>query len=73
MTKGHYFTSEGYFTSHIESVTARNIILLATFPLTNIPSTIYNFLAPGLVAQLGAHHIRIVGVGSSNLLKSTNE
>ena len=25
----------------------------------------------GLVAQLGAHHIRIVGVGSSNLLKST--
>ena len=26
----------------------------------------------GLVAQLGAHHIRIVGVGSSNLLKSTN-
>ncbi len=27
----------------------------------------------GLVAQLGAHHIRIVGVGSSNLLKSTKE
>ena len=27
----------------------------------------------GLVAQLGAHHIRIVGVGSSNLLKSTNK
>ena len=27
----------------------------------------------GLVAQLGAHHIRIVGVGSSNLLKSTIE
>ncbi len=25
----------------------------------------------GLVAQLGAHHIRIVGVGSSNLLEST--
>ena len=27
----------------------------------------------GLVAQLGAHHIRIVGVGSSNLLESTNQ
>ena len=27
----------------------------------------------GLVAQLGAHHIRIVGVGSSNLLKSTSK
>ncbi len=27
----------------------------------------------GLVAQLGAHHIRIVGVGSSNLLKSTKK
>ena len=25
------------------------------------------------MAQLGAHHIRIVGVGSSNLLKSTNK
>ena len=25
------------------------------------------------IAQLGAHHIRIVGVGSSNLLKSTIE
>ena len=33
----------------------------------------YNFeVIHGLVAQLGAHHIRIVGVGSSNLLKSTN-
>ena len=32
----------------------------------------YNFeVTYGLVAQLGAHHIRIVGVGSSNLLKST--
>ena len=32
----------------------------------------YNFVVVhGLVAQLGAHHIRIVGVGSSNLLKST--
>ena len=27
----------------------------------------------GLVAQLGAHHIRIVGVGSSNLLESTKQ
>ncbi len=27
----------------------------------------------GPVAQLGAHHIRIVGVGSSNLLRSTNK
>ena len=27
----------------------------------------------GLVAQLGAHRIRIAGVGSSNLLKSTNK
>ena len=33
----------------------------------------YNFGVHGLVAQLGAHHIRIVGVGSSNLLKSTNK
>ena len=33
----------------------------------------YNFDGHGLVAQLGAHHIRIVGVGSSNLLKSTKE
>ena len=32
----------------------------------------YNFeVSYGLVAQLGAHHIRIVGVGSSNLLEST--
>ena len=30
-----------------------------------------NSCKQGLVAQLGAHHIRIVGVGSSNLLKST--
>ena len=30
-------------------------------------------LQHGLVAQLGAHHIRIVGVGSSNLLKSTRK
>ncbi len=27
----------------------------------------------GLVAQLGAHHIRIVGVESSNLFKSTKK
>ena len=27
----------------------------------------------GLVAQLGAHHIRIVGVESSNLFKSTSK
>ena len=27
----------------------------------------------GPVAQLGAHYIRIVGVGSSNLLRSTNK
>ena len=33
----------------------------------------YNMPVNGLVAQLGAHHIRIVGVGSSNLLKSTNK
>ena len=34
----------------------------------------YNFVVTyGLVAQLGAHHIRIVGVGSSNLLKSTKK
>ena len=33
----------------------------------------YNNRVIGLVAQLGAHHIRIVGVGSSNLLKSTNK
>ncbi len=31
----------------------------------------YNLNVNGLVAQLGAHHIRIVGVGSSNLLEST--
>ena len=30
-------------------------------------------LQHGLVAQLGAHHIRIVGVGSSNLLESTKD
>ena len=33
----------------------------------------YNIRVNGLVAQLGAHHIRIVGVGSSNLLESTKD
>ena len=33
----------------------------------------YNLLHHGPVAQLGAHYIRIVGVGSSNLLGSTNK
>ena len=33
----------------------------------------YNFSVAGLVAQLGAHHIRIVGVESSNLFKSTSK
>ena len=34
----------------------------------------YNAPIPhGPVAQLGAHYIRIVGVGSSNLLRSTNK
>ena len=42
-------------------------------PLTNQSQWIYNSFVAGLVAQLGAHHIRIVGVGSSNLLKSTIE
>ena len=34
----------------------------------------YNFVVVnGLVAQLGAHHIRIVGVEGSNPFKSTNK
>ena len=33
----------------------------------------YNFDGYGLVAQLGAHHIRIVGVEGSNPFKSTKE
>ena len=37
----------------------------------NFTRTIMSSYLNGLVAQLGAHHIRIVGVGSSNLLKST--
>ena len=32
----------------------------------------YNIRVHGLVAQLGAHHIRIVGVEGSNPFKSTN-
>ena len=31
----------------------------------------YNIRVNGLVAQLGAHHIRIVGVEGSNPFKST--
>ena len=41
------------------------------FRLTNPNSGSIMSWSFGLVAQLGAHHIRIVGVGSSNLLKST--
>ena len=33
----------------------------------------YNNRVIGLVAQLGAHHIRIVGVEGSNPFKSTNK
>ena len=33
----------------------------------------YNIRVHGLVAQLGAHHIRIVGVEGSNPFKSTNK
>ena len=33
----------------------------------------YNIPVHGLVAQLGAHHIRIVGVEGSNPFKSTNK
>ena len=43
------------------------------FRLTNPNSGSIMSWSFGLVAQLGAHHIRIVGVGSSNLLKSTNK
>ena len=39
----------------------------------NFGGQYYNSYIYGLVAQLGAHHIRIVGVGSSNLLESTNK
>lgn len=42
---------------------------MTKYPVRNIITSFQN----GLVAQLGAHHIRIVGVGSSNLLKSTNK
>ena len=45
--------------------------------LDKLCSLRYNFLRnpqkQGLVAQLGAHRIRIAGVGSSNLLESTNK
>ena len=44
-----------------------------SFFLTTGASGAIMATANGLVAQLGAHHIRIVGVGSSNLLKSTNK
>ncbi len=52
--------------------------LMCNFDLTNavdrsIILAAVKAAAYGLVAQLGAHHIRIVGVGSSNLLKSTNQ
>ena len=33
----------------------------------------YNIRVNGLVAQLGAHHIRIVGVEGSNPFKSTKK
>ena len=33
----------------------------------------YNIRVHGLVAQLGAHHIRIVGVEGSNPFKSTKK
>ena len=33
----------------------------------------YNIRVNGLVAQLGAHHIRIVGVEGSNPFKSTKQ
>ena len=33
----------------------------------------YNIPVHGLVAQLGAHHIRIVGVEGSNPFKSTKK
>ena len=36
-------------------------------------SRCYNQVTFGPVAQLGAHYIRIVGVGSSNLLRSTKK
>ena len=47
-------------------------------PLTNgenrsIILAAVNAVAYGLVAQLGAHHIRIVGVEGSNPFKSTKK
>ena len=48
-------------------------LLFAEPLLDKLESRQYNLNGYGLVAQLGAHHIRIVGGGSSNLLKSTNQ
>ena len=49
------------------------VALLAFWYLTNGPfGDIISSVTDGPVAQLGAHYIRIVGVGSSNLLRSTN-
>ena len=42
-------------------------------PLDKAHPRQYNQYCYGPVAQLGAHYIRIVGVGSSNLLRSTNK
>ena len=42
-------------------------------PLTNLVNKIIIFLSNGLVAQLGAHRIRIAGVEGSNPFKSTKE
>ena len=48
--------------------------LFFLFPLDKDTARQYNPKVPhGPVAQLGAHYIRIVGVGSSNLLRSTNK
>ena len=41
------------------------------FGLDKFPGQRYNNRVIGLVAQLGAHHIRIVGVEGSNPFKST--
>ena len=41
--------------------------------LDKFPGQRYNNRVIGLVAQLGAHHIRIVGVEGSNPFKSTKE
>ena len=41
--------------------------------LDNEKSREYNIPVHGLVAQLGAHHIRIMGVEGSNPFKSTKK